>query len=33
MPLPDREIVNVGFEALDVTVTVPLALPVEVGAN
>lgn len=25
--------VSVGFEALDVTVTVPLVLPVEVGAN
>jgi len=25
--------VSVGFEALDVTVTVPEALPVEVGAN
>lgn len=25
--------VSVGFEALDVTVSVPLAVPVEVGAN
>ena len=33
VPVPDREMVSVGFEALDVTVTVPLALPVEVGAN
>ncbi len=33
MPVPDREMVSVGSEALDVTVTAPLALPVEVGAN
>ena len=33
VPVPDREMVSVGLEALDVTVTVPLALPVEVGAN
>lgn len=33
VPVPDSEIVSVGFEAFDVTVTVPLALPVEVGAN
>ena len=32
-PVPDREMVSVGFEALDVSVTVPLAVPVEVGAN
>ena len=33
VPVPDREMVSVGFEALDVTVIVLLALPVEVGAN
>lgn len=32
-PVPDSETVRVGFEAFDVTVTVPLAVPVEVGAN
>jgi len=33
IPVPDREMARVGFDALDVTVTVPLELPVEVGAN
>jgi hypothetical protein len=33
VPVPDKEMVSVGFEALDVTVTVPLALPVVAGAN
>lgn len=32
-PVPDRGMLSVGFDALDVTVTVPLAVPVEVGAN
>jgi len=33
VPLPDREIVSVGSEAFEVTVKVPPALPVDVGAN
>lgn len=33
VPVPDSEMVRVGLEAFDVTVTVPLALPAEVGAN
>ena len=33
VPVPDKEIVNVGFEALEVTVTFPLAVPEVVGAN
>ena len=33
VPVPDREMVSVGFDAFEVTVTVPLALPVEPGAN
>lgn len=33
VPVPDRGMVNVGFEAFEVTATVPLALPVDVGAN
>ena len=32
-PMPDKGIVSVEFEASEVTVTVPLALPVEPGAN
>ena len=32
-PVPDRETVSFGFEAFDVMVTVPLAVPVRVGAN
>lgn len=32
-PVPDKETVRVGFEAFEVTVTVPVALPVEAGAN
>ena len=31
--LPDKEIVSVGFEAFELIVTVPVAVPVEVGAN
>ena len=31
--VPDKEMVRVGFEAFEVMVTVPLALPVTVGAN
>jgi hypothetical protein len=33
MPVPDIGTVSVGFEASDVMVTLPLALPVLVGAN
>ena len=33
MPDPDNGMVSVEFEASEVTVTVPLALPVEPGAN
>ena len=33
VPLPDRETVRLGFEASDVTVTVPVALPAVLGAN
>jgi len=33
VPVPDSGIVNVGFEALEVMVTSPLAAPAEVGAN
>ena len=32
-PLPDKGIVRVGFEAFEVTVTLPLALPAAVGVN
>ncbi len=32
-PVPDREMLRVGFVALDVIVTLPLALPEEEGAN
>lgn len=32
-PVPERATVNVGFEAFDVTVSVPLALPAEAGAK
>ena len=31
--VPDNGIVRLGFEALDVTVTFPLALPADCGAN
>ncbi|MFZ0734079.1 MAG: hypothetical protein WAM79_17285 [Candidatus Sulfotelmatobacter sp.] len=33
VPMPDREMVSVGFDPFEVTVAVPLALPVEPGAN
>ena len=33
VPLPDKATVRFGFEASEVTVTVPLALPAEPGAN
>ena len=32
-PVPDKDIVKVGFDAFDVIVTVPLALPPAVGAK
>ena len=32
-PLPESGTVRVGFEAFDVTVRLPLALPADVGAN
>ena len=32
-PVPDRGMVRVGFEALDVMVRVPLALPADDGPN
>ncbi len=32
-PVPDNGMVRVGFDALDETVTLPLALPAEDGAN
>jgi len=32
-PVPDNGIVNVGFEPFEVTVTVPLAAPADVGSN
>jgi len=32
-PVPDKGIVSVGFEALDVMVMLPLALPADDGAN
>ena len=32
-PVPDNGIVNVGFEALDVRVRLPLALPADDGVN
>ena len=32
-PLPDSGIVKVGFEALDVIVTLPLVLPADDGVN
>ena len=33
VPVPERGMVSVGFEALDVTVIAPVAVPVEAGAN
>jgi hypothetical protein len=33
VPVPDKGMVRVGFEALDVMVTLPLALPADDGAN
>ena len=33
VPVPESEIVSDGFEAFEVMVTLPLALPVVVGAN
>jgi hypothetical protein len=32
-PVPDKGIVRVGFDAFEVTVTLPLALPAAVGVN
>lgn len=32
-PVPDNEMVRVGFEAFEETVTLPLALPAEGGVN
>ena len=32
-PVPDNGMVNVGFEAFDVIVTLPLAAPADVGLN
>ena len=32
-PVPDKDIVSVGFDAFELMVTVPLALPPVVGAN
>jgi hypothetical protein len=32
-PVPERPMVSVGFDAFEVTVTLPLAAPVVVGAN
>ena len=32
-PVPDKGMVSVGFEALDVIVMLPLALPADDGAN
>jgi len=32
-PVPDNGIVNVGFEAVEVMVTLPLALPAEAGVK
>ena len=32
-PVPDNGMLRVGLEALDVTVTLPLALPADDGAN
>ena len=32
-PVPDSGIVKVGFDAFEVTVTLPLTAPAEVGAN
>jgi hypothetical protein len=32
-PVPAREIVNVGLDAFELTVTLPLALPADVGAK
>ena len=32
-PLPDKEMVRVGFDALEVMVMLPLALPADDGAN
>ena len=32
-PVPDKGMVRVGFEAFDVMVTLPLALPADDGAN
>lgn len=33
MPVPDNGMVRLGFEALEVTLTLPLALPAEAGVN
>ncbi len=33
IPLPDSDTVSVGFEAVEVTVSVPLAAAADVGAN
>jgi len=33
VPVPDNEIVNVGFDASEVMVTLPLAFPEDPGAN
>ena len=33
VPVPDKGIVRVGLEALDVMLTLPLALPADDGAN
>lgn len=33
MPVPERGIVSVEFEAVDATVTLPLALPAEAGVK
>ena len=32
-PVPDSEMVNVGFDAVEIMVIVPLAAPATVGAN
>ena len=32
-PVPDRGMVSVGFDAVEVTVTVPLTFPEDVGVN
>ena len=33
IPVPDRGMLNVGFDPFDVIVTAPLALPADVGVN